>query len=48
MTSNYQTSTIHSTIKFENCLPSGLAKVHQKYSKTIDFFRFIFATVNNY
>ena len=40
MTGNYQSSTIQSIIKFENYLPSG------SYSKTIDFFHFILATVD--
>ena len=33
MTGNNQTSTMHSIIKFQNCLPSGQAIFHEFPSK---------------
>ena len=40
VTGNNQTSNIHNTIKFENCLPSGWAKFHQKLQQNHQLFPF--------
>ena len=40
MTGNYQTSTICSIIKFQNSLPSGWAKFHQKLKQNHQLFAF--------
>ena len=47
MTGNYQTSTIHNIIKFENCHLAELNSI-KNCNKTIDFFHFILATVDKY
>ena len=42
MTGNYHTSTIHSIIKFENWLPSGWNKFHQKLQQNHRPFSILF------